>query len=609
MKSLKNTFFIFVGLVLGLCNQHQTSTMDEASQQSYGSFEEYQKKPMDQMSHQPYAKFEEYQKTMEQQQRPTFQKRFTDFKTRVGNFFKKPEKSPETEPIYTTTHGTADDLSPELAHPIETFAPSSDTHSVMFHNNLLQDHDDLSDWDITTDEDRNLKKSDFDKKFEQQRAEWKNIFKSDSALLEKYLTDPSSRSERLEEFAVKKALAKLSRTQIADLFTKITQNEIERIRMARPDLRQDIHQLYIDTFNKNEKIFKQALKDADPYNKKQFVLIPSMPKEIQANSLVNFKFEILEMSSYDPNLTIEENAERMKKSQNLKIQAHDRFAQARGESARTDLTTYIKNYLEDNPNDKNLKALMVNDFTALNRTTNVQNAKAALAKILNPNGDPSPTKMENSFKNLSANQLTDITKAQIKAQEKNSGVKVSYDEAKRIFKQNAEVYQQFSKSSNLIIPAEDGSRNNQSSFKFEIIDLNPIFNDLANLDYKRVDLVILNKELTIHDVKYGTVNINATRAMEKIIQKIKTKQPEIQLSDKELAKELINYLRTHKIEAPKPEISPTEALTKIAEEKYGAETINKIIMEIRDASANPYGEETTSEVNKKLQELIYAPRQ
>lgn len=459
-------------------------------------------------------------------------------------------------------------------------------------------------WDITTEEDKKLKLTDFEDKFGKRRSSWKNIFKSDSDLLEKYLTDPSARAERLEEPEVRKSLAKLSRTQTAELFTKITQNEIAEIRKKNPTLSKDaVEQLYIKTFNENERSFKTLLKETDPTSKKQYILIPSKPADMQANSLVNFKFEILDISEYDPSLTIAENAERLKKSQDLSIRAN-RFSP---ESPTNDLATYMKNYLEDNPNDKSLKALLVNDFTALNRTTNVADAQAVLAKILNT----SP-RMESLFRNLTADQLTDITKAQIKAQEKNMnlagrGAKVSYEEAQRIFKQNAKVYQRFTKADNLIIPAEDASRKNQNSFKFEIIDLRPIKNELAKLDYKNVDLEILDPSKS-RDFR-SQKNIKATDAMNDIIQKIKIQQPEIKLSDVELAKELINSLRNNTIELPKQAITPTAALTKIAEEKFGAEKVNKIIMDIRDASENPYSEQTTREVNQALQKLIYSPRQ
>jgi hypothetical protein len=382
---------------------------------------------------------------------------------------------------------------------------------------------------------------------------FKNIFKSDSDLLEKYLTDPSTRTERLERLEVRKALAKLSRTQTAKLFTKITQNEIAEIRKKNPTLSKDaVEKLYIETFNKNERSFKTLLKDSDPAGTKQYILIPSRPADMQANSLVNFKFEILDISEYDPNLTIAENAERLKKSQDLSIRAN-RFSP---ESPTNDLATYMKNYLEDNPNTKNLKALLVNDFTALNRTTNVADAQAELAKILNT----SP-RMESLFRNLTADQLTDITKAQIKAQEKNMnlagrGAKVSYEEAQRIFKQNAEIYQKFAKPNTLIIPAEDASRKNQDSFTFDIIDISSIKDELNKINMPNVNIekyfAPRNQNLTDNSPEYNEM-INNTGKLINLANKLKSEQ-DLKLNISEIAIELKNYIAKDKA----PSVSENE---------------------------------------------------
>lgn len=576
MNHFKNHFLMLLVITFTVCDVKMTHTEDEEETSSVNTLEH------EQQSKSLIDRFKESEFNRRASER------VNNFKRNVNDFFFK-KHEPKT-------------IRPELSKPFNsepTFG--EDPNEVRYRAaDKLEGEDN---WDKTTEEDGNIRLTDFEEKFGKRRSSWKNIFKSDNDLLEKYLQNPSVREERVQEPEVRIALAKLSRTNIADLFTKITQQEISEFKTKNSNLSPDqIEELYIKTFNKNELLFKKILQDSDPAGKKQYILIPSRPAEITANSLVNFKFEILDMSEYDSNLTIAENAERMKEAQNLSIRAN-RFSP---ESPTNDLATYIKNYLEDNPNTKNLKALLVNDFTTLDITTNVSDAQAELAKILDPS-----EKMKRLFRNLTADQLTDITKAQIKAQERNmnftdKGAKVSHVEAQRIFKQNAEVYQRFTKVDNLIIPTEDASRSNQNSLKFEIIDLSSIKTELANLDYKNVDLEILdsNKSRTFYSQK----NIKATDAMNKIIQKIRTEQPEIQLSDVELAKELIHYLRHNKIELPKQQMSPTEALTKLAEEKVGAENVNKIIMNIRKASENPYSEQTTREVNQALQKLIH-PRQ
>ncbi len=362
------------------------------------------------------------------------------------------------------------------------------------------------------------------------------------------MQDPDKRDERMAEKGVQKALAKLSRTDTANLFTKITQNEIKNLRNSNshaPLTNDEVVKLYTAIFNKNEVIFKEALQKFDISEKKQFVLIPVRPQKIEANSLMNFKFDILDMSSYDPNLTIAENAERMKTLQDLSISANQGHL-----TKSTDIATYMKNYLEDNPNDKNLKALMVNDFTALNRTTNVQNAKAALAKILNPTGDPSPTKMESSFKNLSADQLTEITKSQIKAQEKNmnlggTNAKVSYDEAKRIFKQNAEVYQNFANPDTLIIPIENASRNNQDSFKFEVIDISSMKDELHKINMPDVDIAKYFAPRNANSVDVSQEYYDMIENTGKLIVLARKLQSEqhLKLNIDDIAQELKNYIQ------------------------------------------------------------------
>ena len=459
---------------------------------------------------------------------------------------------------------------------------------------------------------------------------FKNIFQSDSDLLEKYLQDPNAREQRLQEFAVSKALAKLSRTKIAELFTKITQNEIAKKRNDNPDLYTEpdkVEKLYIETFKENESLFKKLLEKTDPKSKRteQYILIPSRPKE--ENSLVNFKFEILDMSSYDPNLTIAENAERMKKSQDLSIQADDVYSRAENKPSNTDLTSYIRNYLQDHPTKENLTALLVNDFTALNRTTSIKKAQEQLGEILNPKNKLLATNTEEAkiFRSLTANDLANITKAQIKAQERNMnlavrGAKISYEEAKQIFKQNAKVYELFLNENTLLIPTEliptDGvERNDQNRLKFDKVNLNGFTKELSQIKFQNVDLNLFDKTERESwngnngTFAHGLVNIRATEALQTVVQKIKADQPDIKLSDLELAEEIKDFVQKGKMKLPKRIDTPTEALTKIATEKFGSEEVNKRIMEIKNENKNSDNEEeTTRKVNLMLQQWIH-PRQ
>jgi hypothetical protein len=453
MKSFKNHSLMLLALTVGLLDVQITKTVNFVEEPVIAD------KPSESKSFVDRIKESEFNRKLNE--------RFD----RLTNRFKKPAAEPVREKL----------SKPLLKVPELDFG--EDPEKVTYGAEGLPDEEfpkPIDDsWDITTEEDKKLKLTDFEDKFEKRRSSWKNIFKSDSDLLEKYLTDPSARAERLEEPEVRTALAKLSRKQTAELFTKITQNEIQQMRSSNPAIKlsnEEVNQLYIDMFNKNEPLFKTLLKETDPTGKKQYILIPSKPADRQANSLVNFKFEILDISEYDPNLTIAENAERLKKSQDLSIRAN-RF---NPESPTTDLATYIKNYLEDNPSPQSLKALLV-DATDRTRKNGSQAKADEIETIFKIPG------MKESFDALSSKEkdqfITSITKAELRLKETNmnlagSGAKVSYEQAQRIFKENALMFEPFVGPDKILAPIESGSRNDISSFKFETIDISKYKNNI-----------------------------------------------------------------------------------------------------------------------------------
>ena len=497
MKSYKNRFFMLLVLAVGIFDTKLTQTEPEELT-TWSKIGEESEEPS------KIAPSESWLKRFRES------KINKELSRRVNNLVNRFKKQPE--PQRTETSRPAGTELSFSNKSIEDFGVNPDEVTVRASDELPNESGwpkpihDPNDWiDVTTEEDSNLKLTDSEPKFEEQRSSWKNIFKSDSDLLEKYLTNPDARDERLKEPAVSKALAKLSRTKIAELFTKITQNEIAEKRKNNPksfDTPDKVEKLYIETFKKNESLFNEDGRLFKTLLKKEYILIPTRPKEIIANSLVNFKFEILDVSSYDPNLTIAENAERMKKSQNLSIQTDD------------NLTSYIRNYLQDHPTKENLKALLVNDFTTLNRTTNIETAQAQLEKILKPNGKPDTYYMENIFKDLTANDLANITKAQIKAQERinrtRRGAKVSYGEAKEIFQRNASIFQPFMDPDKILVPIESASKD-ASSFNFEIINISSYKKIIDPMFPNYVDDALLTniaKELKLEEgLKLNTADI------------------------------------------------------------------------------------------------------
>lgn len=183
------------------------------------------------------------------------------------------------------------------------------------------------------------------------------------------------------------------------------------------------------------------------------ILIPIERPSTQSSEsfTTDFQFELVKMDGYDPKLTIEQNAEQIKKAQGLKIQARD----TQTNNTRT-LSAYIRHYLEENPSKDNLKALLLDNTRG----------KDGMKEILTNPG------MKKLFNDISAQELTDITNKQIANQPKalKTPSSMLYESAKHFFQFKADDYQPFF-TDKLIIPIESASRNNRASFTFDIIDI------------------------------------------------------------------------------------------------------------------------------------------
>lgn len=329
-----------------------------------------------------------------------------------------------------------------------------------------------------------------------------NIFKSDKAVLKEFISKAAktdSAQEILESKTARNAIDKLSRTEKMDLFTKVTQERSQE----RNENTQEIFQRYAELFK--------------PLMPKNQILIPVHDTLKTASS---YKFEILDMTNYDPRLTIEQNAKNMKVSQNLSLQVTDPNSKASGDDAS--LSGVIRNYLENNPSVRNLKALLVDNADSSRKLTSADQ-KTKFGEIMaKPN-------METLFSELSGKDLTDISNVGLKL-DKN----LSLNQARAIFYNNAELYQSVTPDA-LIVPTESSGKNDLNSFKFEKIDLSNIKSELSEIDFS-----MLTK-----DTSTDTSGLNFTKAdleIAKLALKLKTEQ-KLSLSIQEIEKLLKNYIK------------------------------------------------------------------
>lgn len=265
-----------------------------------------------------------------------------------------------------------------------------------------------------------------------------NIFKSDKKVLQEYLQDDKTRENRTKQQFLKDAINKLSVTERADLFTDIVRNDAKELN------------------NKTIPEYTNLFKGLIPKNE---LLIPTFSPS------KDFQFIIFDMQDYNPSLTIAENATRMTQNQGFDSQEEDFTDQSKN------IADDIRDYLEENPSPENLKALLV-DNADTTRKLNFDDEKTSIENIISKPG------MKDVFNKLTAQDLTDITNAELRLKEKNMnlggwGAKVSDAETRRIFMKNAELYQSLAQDT-LVIPIEEAAKNNRESFQFEKINISSI---------------------------------------------------------------------------------------------------------------------------------------
>mgnify|MGYP003402289929 CR=1 FL=1 len=312
-----------------------------------------------------------------------------------------------------------------------------------------------------------------------------DIFKSDKTILKEYIqkimlhADPES---KIITDKVKQAVAKLSRTERMELFNDITHEELDDKALdgRTPERANKI-------FAGNKQLFSKII----PEHEMLVETINPNPK------IVTRQFKLVNMRQVDPNLSLAENAKQIEKAQGLNYNLEH-------------LEENMRQYLKTHPTVRNLQTLLV-DATDRKRAQGLKAKSNKISKIFAIPG------MKEQFDTLTSKEkdqfITNITQAEIRLKETNrnlagSGAKVSYAEAKRIFQENAALFEKFIGPKEILAPIESATRNNVSSFTFETIklskytsselsklidsDLNPIAKQLKeeqNLKLTTADIV------------------------------------------------------------------------------------------------------------------------
>ncbi|OGB85988.1 hypothetical protein A3J41_03350 [candidate division TM6 bacterium RIFCSPHIGHO2_12_FULL_38_8] len=421
-------------------------------------------------------------------------------------------------------------------------------------------------------------------------ATLKALWQSDAEALTDYLSESKLKhiNARLEETAVKKTIAKLSRTDCAKLFTDVTKKEIETkrnfsidndeklaarealIRQTSPQplteeeivtqalntsfseqeiIAQVLKQRAIDTFNKNEKLFKSLMSA-----RSDEILMPVRPADSDpTGKIANYQFEIADMSKYNPDLTIDQNARNMKKAQGLKIQATESGA----ETAKSSLAFYIRNYLEKNPSRKNLKALIVDNAWQF-KDASIANKAASLKNILElPN-------MQDIFDKFTGSDFTAITEAII--MNKNSSraptaPRLSIEQAKDIYKEYAKTFQELLPNQ-LLIPFTR-TLYGLTHFMFDKVDISQYQKNLTSIWNDR--------ENDKQNAKKGFST--SDQALTVLANEIKKEQG-LKVDVTDIAKQLIEYVKNSEQQPPseksEAQANDNEPLTNLS-----SETINE----------------------------------
>ncbi len=126
--------------------------------------------------------------------------------------------------------------------------------------------------------------------------------------------------------------------------------------------------------------------------------------------------------------------------------------------------------------------------------------------------------------------LTTYEKNSIKSTEKSIQRNLTYQETKNIFKSDVAQYEQYLQPNHILLPIEETNTTNKESFQYEIIDLNPILENLKNISPKKID----------------------TATIKALARKLKSQQGlKIKLID--IEKELTNFVKNqNKIDTSKP---------------------------------------------------------
>ncbi len=395
---------------------------------------------------------------------------------------------------------------------------------------------------------------------------FKNIFKSDKTILKEFIqkslksVNPES---KINTDIVKDAVAKLSRSERMDLFNEVTHEELDDKKLGDRSAERAK-----TLFERNLRLFKSILPSHE-------MLTPIRDK---IGKISSQEFEITNMRQINPDLSLAENAERMKKAQGLKVNT-------------ADLAKDMRTYLKENPSPQNLKALLV-DATDTTRASGSAEKQEAIKNIFDLPGmkdqfDALSTKAKDQF-------ITSITTAELRLKETNmnlagSGAKVSYTEAERIFKENANVFEKYVGLDKILTPIAPTQAifKNISNFTFETIDISKYKNKLSAVFKDPNFESPLYKEFKDQNPssKISPQEFEVRRAA----MRIKDEQ-NLKLQTSEIEKEITNYLdQTTLREVNEPEAQKSHG-------KWTAKT--------HDRLAPLFGEQTQKTGAPDLDELF-----